>query len=239
MIPNLSFTVGSITLTPFFWSLVVAVIISSFSIWRRLKEDYPEEVIFSSTLAAALSAFLCSRLLFVLLHLDQFGFSLINWLALPVGENFSLTGAFLGVISMGYWRNWRLKQNPWEFLDALTLPLLYFLTAGGLGAFLTEGQFWSLAYLSLGFLGLLTYPWFKKRYRSFAWYQSGKMGFLISFYSFWIFASLILLAFLKNGRIYSNELVSLGLVLLSLGTLYYRSERDLRKDSKILLGGKR
>ncbi len=237
--PNLSFNLGSITITPLFWSLALAAILSSFSIWRQLKEDYPEEIIFSSTLAVALAAFLGARLLFVLLNFNQFGFSLVNWLALPIGENFSLTGAFLGAVLLGFWRNWRLKQNPWEFLDALTRPLFYFLFATGLGAFLTEGERWSLAYLALGFFGLLNYPWLKKKYRSFAWYQSGKMGFLISFYSFGIFTLQILLAFLKNGRIYSNELISLGVVLTSLGTLYYRSERDLRKDIKIILGARR
>jgi hypothetical protein len=238
MFPNLSLTIGSLKITPFFWSLVLAAVISSFSIWRRLKEDFQEEVIFEMTLAAIGSAFVFGRFFFVLFHLNDFGFSLGSWLGLSIGENFSLAGAFIGAVGIIYWQIIRLKQNPWEFLDALTLPFLYFFTLGGGGSFLTDGNLWHLSFLVLGIMSLLSYPWLKKKYRSFTWYPSGKTGFLIAFFGLVIFPILILLAFVRNGKVYLNELVLLFLALICLGVLYYRSERDPQKDLKNLFKGR-
>ncbi|HUW24083.1 MAG TPA: hypothetical protein VMW04_00475 [Patescibacteria group bacterium] len=230
MIPDLSFAIGPIMVTPLFWGLAGATVISSFAIWRYLKEDYPEEIIFGSSLAVGVMALIFSRLFFVLFNLNDFGLSLVNWLTLSVRENFSLVGAFMGAVLIAYWQNARSKRNPWEFLDALTLPIFFFLVAGGGGTFLTTGRYWSLAYLGLGLWGILTFPWLKRKYRSFTWYQSGKTGFLISFSGSWIFALLFLLAFLENGKIYLSNWAWLFSILVCLGILYYRSERDLKKD---------
>lgn len=234
---NFSFTLGQLTITPFFWSLITAAIISSFSIWRGLKEDYQEEIIFRLTLAVVACSLIFSRLLFVLFNLSEFGFSLANWLFLNLRENFSLAGAFIGAFLMTFWQISRLNGNPWEVLDTLVLPFFYFFLAGGGGMFLTTGNLWNLAYLAVGLAGILGYSWLKKKYRSLTWYQSGKTGFLISFCSFLIFALLILLAFLENGRIYFDELILALLMMVCLAALYYRSERDLKKDLKSLFKG--
>jgi hypothetical protein len=170
--------------------------------------------------------------------LDDFSFTLANWLGMSVGENFSLAGAFIGAVGIIYWQIIRLKQNPWEFLDALVLPFLCFLTAGSGGAFLTDGGPWHLSLLAIGIMSLASYPWFKKKYRSFTWYPSGKTGFLIAFYGLVTFPILILLAFVRNGKVYLNELVLLLLTLVCLGALYYRSERDPQKDFKNLFKGR-
>jgi len=214
----------------------MAAIVSSFSMWRGLKEDYQEEIIFRLTLAVIAGSLIFSRLLFVLFNLSEFGFSLANWLFLNLKENFSLAGAFIGAFLMTFWQISRLDRNPWEVLDTLALPFFYFFLAGG-GMFLTTGNFLGLAYLAIGLAGILGYPWLKRKYRSLTWYQSGKTGFLISFCSFLIFALLILLAFLENGRIYFDELPLALLMVICLAALYYRSERDLKKDLKSLFKG--
>lgn len=229
---SLSFSLGPLTITPLFWGMALAFFFSSFSIWRKLREDYPEEVIFGLTLLMAAASFLSARLFFVVFNWTEFGFSLANWISLSLKENFSLPGAFIGPVLVAYWRIFRLNRNPWEFLDSLTLPLFYFLFFGGAGAFLTLGSYWDLGISGIGLAGFLAFPFLKRSYRSFTWYKSGKTGFLISFFGLLVFSLFLLLAFLKNGRIYLGELIWGGFLIVALGALYYRSERDIKKDFK-------
>lgn len=231
---NLSFTIGPITLTPLFWSLVMAGIISSFSIWKRLKEDYPEEMIFTMILQAFLSALFFSRLLFVLLNFNQFGFSLSSWLFKDVSENFSLAGAFVGAVLTVNWKTNSLKKNFWEVLDSLSLPFMYFFLLGGLGSFLSFSNWRDLFFCLVAILGLCSYPFLRNNYRSFAWYKSGKTGFLFSVYSFYIFLFLLVLAFFKTDILYLNRLIAILLILASLSVFYIRSERDIKNDIKVI-----
>lgn len=229
--PELNLTIGSLVVTPLFWALGLATFFSSFSFWRRLKDDFREEEIFTLTLLVLVAALFSSRLFYLLFHFQDSGFSPLLWF-FSGGERFSLGGAFLGAVLAINWQTSRLEKNAWEVLDALVLPLFYFLIFGGLGHFFNYANKQALAYSLIGLLGSLSYPWLKKSYRSFAWYKSGKTGFLISFYSFWIFLSLFSLAFFENHKLYWEKYFWLVLTLLSLIALYYRSERSFRDDSR-------
>ncbi len=217
--PNLSFTLGSFAITPFFWSLILAAILASFSFWRRLKEDSPENQIFNRTLFSLGSALFSGWLFFAAGHAGKFGFSLV--------------GAVFGALSAVVWSVKRGKGNLWETLDALTLPFLYFLIFGGLGFFLTRPDWRNLSSCLVGVLGWLVYRPLKKKYRSFGWYKSGKTGFMISFFGSWVSLVFLVLAFFENDRLYLYRLSWLSLILISVIILYYRSERNLKED----LGG--
>lgn len=227
---DLSFSLGSITVTPLFWSLLIAFIVSSFSIWRRLKEDFKDSEIFETTLMAVFVALLLSRLLFIIFNFPQFGLSFVNWLALNVGQNFSLAGAFLGAILSVNRKMTLLNKNKWEVLDALVLPFFYFLLLGGIGNFLKTWNLFSLAYVVIGLIGIVSFRFLKKSYRSFGWYKSGKTGFLISIYCLFLSLSLLVLAFFQSDSLYLNRLLLTVLFLFSFGLLYYRSEREIKED---------
>jgi len=229
---NLNLSVGPIIITPIFWFLAVAFVFSSFSFWRRLREDFKENEIFEMTLLAAGLALILSRAVFIAVNYSAFGFSLVNWLTANVGANFSLPAAFWGAFFAVNWRMKQLSRNRWEVLDCLVLPFLYFLLLGGLGSFLGTGHFLSLAYFTLGLGGILAFPFLKKNYRSFVWYKSGKTGFLFSFYSLWGSLALLVLAFFQTDNLYLNRLLFLILFLFSAYFLYSRSEREIKEDLK-------
>ncbi|MBU2577582.1 prolipoprotein diacylglyceryl transferase [Patescibacteria group bacterium] len=227
--PDLSFSLGNFTITPFLISLLIVGFCSSFFIWRTLKEDVREDEIFNLTILLFVSALVFSRLIFVLFNLPIFGFSLISWLVLDHGVNFSPGGAFIGVFASAFWRAQKLKLSNWEVLDSLMLPSLIAVFLGGLGYFLKTGLVWDLFYLGTGLLGLLSYQLIKNKYRSFVWYKSGKTGFLFSFYAVYLSFFFLILAFLKNHGLYSKCLFGL-LGLFFLAILYHRSERKLKED---------
>ncbi len=233
MIPDLSLTIGSVRITPFFWGLFLATIVSSFSFWRRLREDYPEEFIFSQSLLLLVFSLFFSRLFFVIFNFDKFGLSLFSFLTLNFGGNFSLIGAIFGAILAVVWQMSGKKGSLWEALDSLALPFLYFFILAGAGIFLTNQNFRDLCFPAVGLLGFFLYPLLKKSYRSFVWYKSGRTGFLISIYGLFVSLFLLVLAFIKNDKIYLEGTSRLLLFLISAGALYYRSERNLKED----LGG--
>jgi hypothetical protein len=232
---DLSFVIGSITFTPLFWSLLVAGVISSYSIWKRLREDYSDEAIFTLTLQNSFFALVFARLFFVLLNFNQFDFSIVSWLTKNVAENFSLSGAFIGVFLATTWKTNSSKKNSWEVLDCLSLPVMYFFLFGGLGSFLSTWNFLDLSFCLVALLGLFLYPFLRKHYRSFAWYKSGKTGFLFSVYSLYSFIFLLVLAFFKTDILYLNRLILLFLILASLSALYIRSEREIGDDIKAII----
>lgn len=212
--PNLTLTIGQLKITPFFWSLCFAFVISSFSFWRRLKEEYKEEEIFGLTLFIGV------------------GGLLFSWFSLLLFNNsrFLSPFAFLGaVLAVKLW-SFNFKVNIWEVFDAMGLSFLYFLFFGGIGYFFKSGSFWDLGYVGAGLLGFVVFEFSRKKYRSFSWYKSGKIGFLFWEVSLVVFLILSGLAFLRRGILYWEGSSLVLIALLSIFTLYYRSERNLKED---------
>lgn len=211
---NLTLTIGQLKVTPFFWSLLLAFIISSFSFWQRLKEDYKEEEIFGLTLFIAVCCLFFSWLSAFLFSSSRFFFPL----------------AFLGaVLAVKLWAL-RFRVNIWEVFDAMSLPFLYFLFFGGIGSFLKSGYFWDLGYVGVSLLGFVVWEFSRGKYRSYSWYKSGKIGFLFWEVSFIVFLLLSGLAFFKKNALYLEVLILIPMTLLSAGIIYYRAERNLKED---------
>lgn len=209
--PDLTLMIGQFKITPVFWCLLFAFVLSSFSMWRMMiKEDYKEENIFSTTLFLVLSG-------------------LAFWRLGKVTINIQLAGAFWGVVLVFLWRLKSLQKDFWDGLDTLALPWLYFLFLGNIGSFLSNWNYLLLGYASIGLFGLISYPIVKSKYRCFSWYKSGKTGFLFWSYTFITFFLLFLLDFLPKKGLYLessiiNKIIYFGSVLLSVFSIYRRSE---------------
>lgn len=231
--PELTFSIGSFLITPFLIGLLFAAFLSSFFIWRTLKEDVREDEIFNLTILLFISALVFSRLIYFVFNFPAFGMSLVSLIATDYGTNFSLAGAFAGAFLTAYWWASKVKVSNWEILDSMVLPSFFFITFGGLGYFLKTGVYWDLYYFGTGVAGIILYHFIKAKYRSFVWYRSGKTGFLFSFFGFFLCLLFLILAFIKNHALYSICLFFL-LAIFSLAALYYRSERKLKEDLKFI-----
>lgn len=230
MIPNLSFSIGILRITPLFWSLILAGIISSFSLWRKLRDDCKEATIFNLTILSIFLGLFFGRLSFIFFHFSEFGLSFGNFFTLSLGDNFSLFGVILGIILAVKWITSGEKGNLWEVLDALVLPFFYFLLLGGIGYFLKNKEWFSLGYTFVGIFGTLFSPLIANKYRSFPWYKSGKIGFLFTFSSLSSSLLLFLLAFFKKDSLYLYRFVWLITAVASGVALYHRSGRNIKED---------
>lgn len=220
--PNLTLTIGQLRITPFFWSLCLALVFSSFSFWRKLREDYKEEEIFGLSLFIFVSSLFFFWLVFFLMD----------------NTKLSLVSVFCGaVLAVKAW-SFRFKKNIWEILDGLTLPLLYLLFFGGIGLFLKTLKLWELEFSLTAVVSFALFEYSCKRYRSFAWYKSGKIGFLFLEVNCAVFLVLSMLAFFRRDALYWERFIMIFGCLLSAVVLYCRSERNFRSDFKIFFNQK-
>ncbi|MCL5090892.1 MAG: hypothetical protein M1514_02675 [Patescibacteria group bacterium] len=227
--PNLSFIIFGLKITPFFWGLVLGLVLGSFLFWRRLRDDYPEDEIFNLTLWLIIASLVFSWLLGQLFEF-LIRIFIIQPLPWAFHLKFSFAGAVLGVIFVIVFKGRNLKKNFWEIFDTLVLPFLYLILLGGLGLFFKQNYFFYLIYSFVGLLGLIVYPLVQRKYRSFSWYKSGKTGFLATSFSFLVFFIFFLLAFWQRNILYWEHYSWLVIALCSLGALYYRSERNFKED---------
>lgn len=209
--PDLTITLWNLQITPLVWSLIIAFVFSSFSMWRMMvKEDYKEENIFSTSLFLILVG-------------------LVFWRLGKVTINIQIASAFWGVVLVFLWRLRFLQKDFWDGLDTLALPWLIFLFFGGIGSFLTTGNFLLLGYVVIGLLGLIGYPIIKSKYRRFSWYKSGKTGFMFWSSTLVTFFLLFLLDFLLKKGLYLdgsivNKVIYFCSVVLSGYFIFRRAE---------------
>jgi hypothetical protein len=212
ILPNLSFTIGQFNITPFYFSLAIAFLISSFSFWRKLMdEDFLEENIFNLT---------------VFLLISGISFSFIFKLAFQ----FPIVGSFWGVVLVMKWRIDILKRNLWDAFDALSLPLYYFILIGGVGKILSNWKLISFGYVLIGILGIFLVNILRKKFRSIGWYKSGRPGFVFWFSSLICFFALLLLDFLTDSKLYFKKpLIALSIIICFV-IIYIRSGRIVKQD---------
>ena len=189
--------------TPFGLLTAVGFTLAVFVFWRNLKEDFDQEEVMTLALLAGFSGFL-------------------GLMAL------SLFGAFIGVIFVFLFWAKKKAWDIWPVLEGSVVPLLLIFIFGAVGAFLTGKD---SDYLILSSWGVLVLVLVKKvlvGYRSFAFYQSGKPGFIFLTATAIFFSFLLGLAFWQR-RVLKLEMIGEGLLVLgALGFLYRRAERKMK-----------
>lgn len=133
----------------------------AFVLWRKLKEDYQEDLIFSLTIILVGTLLLASKI---------FGTYL---------PDFSFWGIVVSLIFITFYSLKKLGFKFFESIDALSIGGLWFLFFLGADWLLKIRVFAPAAVLNIVVisLSLLSYKFFSGRYRRFFWYPSGKVGF--------------------------------------------------------------
>lgn len=191
---------------------IIGLFFFSFVFWKKLREDYPNEHIFTFTLLAFLGGILGWWLSSQLLP----GF--VFWSTLVTGSAFAL---------------WALKRFEFRFFevaDSISPAWFWlsFFTFLGLG--LPKDVLLLLESL-VSLFSAFIYKIILSRYRTFSWYPSGKVGFAgaiaLAFY-FLLRASVAIFAFFVLS--FSLNLFDLGaniLLALILGlVVYLRSGKE-------------
>jgi hypothetical protein len=234
MVPIL-FTLGPLVISPLTLLVPFAFMVASYLLWRDLREDYSEEEIIRLTIYLALAFLLGARLIHVLYHLSDFQFSLVKWFLVGRYPGFSFMGGFLA--SLGFLFFWS-KKKDWDFwqLGEVVVPAGFLVTAlVGMGLFLTGGEIVFLGEAVLAFLLLFFSRFLRKKYRTFVWYKSGKLGFVSCFSLSLFMLGKLLLEILDRGSLYWESLFLVGITIACWLMIYQRSGRDPKEDfGKIL-----
>ena len=190
---------------------ILGVLLFLFLFWKRLKEDYSSNIVFSISFFVLIGIFLgfwISKYFFP----DWF-----FWL-----EAF---GAFLG-FSIGFMK---FNTRFFETYEALFISLLPWLTLFYLAEFIKRPS-WIVGVVSLLNFGLIIlFDFVSIHYKNFSWYKSGKIGlaglltsgvfFLIRAAIATIFPSMVSF----SGR---SEVVLSGICAFSIFLLIYNLSRN-------------
>ena len=216
------FSFGFLTVRTSLVVLLLGFLVAGFAFWCRGKEEHYSEIqLFDGLVLSFLAGAVGARLGFIMLHFDQFGLNLFQWLDL-VNSPGSLDLMFLVSATYFLYRfALRKKWDAFEVLDFWALSLSLWLMFSSLADFVAgtgRGKFTDLfigvifpgsiekthptqLYFALFYLLLSRYlVWAESRYRIFEWYRMGRKsaqtGFLISnFLIFYSLFSLLMLLF--------------------------------------------
>lgn len=193
----------------------------AFVLWRRLREDYPNNKIF-------------------LLTLGLVGSMVVgNWV-FGRWPYFSFWASLLLGVSIGAYLVKKLDMRLFEVVDAVAPAWFWFLMLGGpaspsqsgLTGFLSTRAPGALVEPAMAGVALLGFTLFNARYRTFSWYPSGKIGFAglaalaLYFLSRFIFGVYIALTSSLIAGVFS---VIIGLVLFLGGSfvIYFRGREQV------------
>ena len=222
----------SIPITLFGILTAIGFVLASFLFWRSLKDDFPEEEILTLAIWLALGGILGGRLSYAFFHPRLF---LQNPAALFLWSKysgFSLLGVALGIWGvLGVWGR-KKDWDVWLTLDKLVEPLLLIVFLGSVGAWLGSQEAYHLGLVVLGILGFLGEKFYLSKYRSFAFYPSGKVGFMGLATTILFFSLVLPLDFCQKNVLSWEAIGYLVIILVLLGLLYKRSERKIREDLK-------
>lgn len=207
-----------------FQSVLIAlgVLIAFFVMWKFLKEDYPENQIFT------LSFIIFSGVVGSVIVMSSIYKQAIFWVA--------ALSSFLLVV-------WQAKRYDMRFFEVLEFVVLalYLILMFVLGAFVLRGITIALSVeVGLFALVLIVYILVRRNFRHFLWYPSGKVG-LASLLSLGLYGlGRALLATLSSSMLFLSSVfldVALGISLsiLCLITAYLRSGREECRDLKLWL----
>lgn len=219
---------------------------------RGREEGLDEEALLDLAFLGAISGFVIGRIGYVLEHWPVFGWQFGRWLDFSHFGGLSFFSACLGALLVAWRLSLKQKWNLWSLADMAVFGLVLAQILLRLGQFFDGSFLGKKTDLAIGllfpghdqkvlpiqlfeiiFLAALFF-WLKrleKNYRLFTWYQDkrgeAQPGFLIltyslayAFFRFW-------LAFLQEADLYWLSLslpqyLSIGVIVLSIGSFYYK-----------------
>ncbi len=211
--------IGGLKVTWWGIYLISALVISSFSIWRKMRSDFTSDEIFGFTLNLV------------------FGLT-VGCLIGSVIETGRLPGlSAWGIVIGGWWalRRW-CTMNKWDFWELFDWSALFGLWLWFWGSiFYGFGARFALA----GSFAAIMVTWIvRKNYRKFRWYPSGKDG-IVGLFSVLAFAVYEIVAAIINPvRVYwwgltLSQTIAAWVIAICLVIMYLRGGNEFHLNVKM------
>lgn len=154
-------------------------------VWRCLRHNYDGGKLVVFGWLGVVAFLILGRLVYGLINVGIWNESPMDWVWFWKKPGISLVGGFLGAVMMTVWYSSKSGWKVWSFLeDGLGVWLVSGLELILLSILKTKDIRLVILVVSLGLIWGLSI-WIKRKYRSFAWYRSGKKGFGWFFVNFW------------------------------------------------------
>jgi phosphatidylglycerol---prolipoprotein diacylglyceryl transferase len=195
MLPVL-LSLGPVTIYTFGVMLAISLLLSFYVVWKRGKELYFNEEELFDSLFIILGVFLIgSRLGYVMVHFDEFGFNVFSWLNIIGKPGFIYITGFLAGMAAAFWQ---AKIRKWDYYatsDVLVVGLALSLSIMSLANFFNGSGYGAQTQSFIGvqfaglyekripvqlfefvFYGLLfTFLWrLEATYRTIGWYKGSR-----------------------------------------------------------------
>lgn len=229
MLPTL-LSIGPISISPLTLLVPIAFVLASFILWRTLREDYPEEEIIGLTIYLTLVFLTGARLSYIFFHFNKFQFSLLKWLLIGHYPGFSFWGGFCACLGLLIFWSRKKKWDFWQVVEVIIPAWFLVMVLVGTGLYLTSGELIFLGEALLGLTLLLFSRFLRRKYRSFVWYKSGKLGFVSCVSTSLFMLGKLVVEIFSRGSLYWEGLFPLGMAVACLVFLYRRSGRILKED---------
>ena len=198
----------------------IGLIIFVYLLWRDLRSDYGDQKTISYAWIALVGFLIGGRIAYGLVNWGVWNDSWSSWLLVWSKPGTNYLGSYLGLAIV----TWIVStKNQWKFLslmDDIVKPTLVFSSLLIFDEWLRSNFYLrSMIFLILLIIDIFFVSWLKKRYRSFAWYKSGKKGFVLLFNGLLFFLTIAIVLIILKDNILSVVL-ALIISLISGGGLY-------------------
>lgn len=252
------FSIGPLTIKTMSVFLVLAFLATSFIFWRRGREEhYREDQLFDGYFLAVLVGMVAARIGYIVLNLQVFGWSILQWFDIIGHPGFS---GYIGLIISSIYLYRYAQRNKWDTFEILD----FWATGTSLGAvFVFIGKFFEgtsignptnlpigitfpnlfearhpvQLYYALFFVFLFWYlGWAEYHYRTFQWYRAGRKtaqtGYLVSVFIIMSSIFILLMSFLQAPSLQFwsvniDQVMGIAMLIGGCLMLYVRSGRAL------------
>lgn len=261
------FSLGPIIISTYGVFLVIAFLVGAFVVWKKGREEhFEEEDLFDATLLSTFWGLVGARVVYVALHLTDFGINPVRILGLTRFPGLSFFGALLGGVAALALYARAKKWDTFETLDLFVLGVTSGQIVGLLGAFLNGTGYgirtalpWGISFpgvegtrhptqLYMAFLLVFVFVLLRKifaAYRTFEWYKGNAVTAVsgLAFFSYLVLWGMVgfLGALFTPGKIYWWGLPlqawgAAAMILVGVSGVYIRSGRRFKADFGILMG---
>lgn len=262
MFPEL-FSIGPFALRSLNVMLIIALVVTSFVFYRKVREEHFSEMeAFDAFLISLIIGLVISRLTFVAVHFAEFGWQI--WLWADVVTHPGTIGS-IGLVAAGWYlfhSAKRFTSDSFQLMDIWSIAVSTGLGIVWLGLLLDGSAYGNVTELPIGMvfpglierhipiqLGLAIFfwllawylNWVEYRYRTFSWYRSGKTsaqsGFLLAVSMIAISACYLIVSWFRPAQL---DIFSLPLdSLLATAGMLFGIGILFKRSGRVILSGKR
>ena len=157
---------------------IIGIILFAYLTWRNLRYSYEEDKVVTYSWVVLLTFFVGGRIAYGLVNFGIWNDSWLNWFSVWNKPGMDYVGGFLALILANFIFS---RMNGWKFIpfceDTLTNSLFLLVFLMGDEFLRTKFDLRVGFYLLFLVLMMFLMAFFKKKYRSWVWYKSGKKGF--------------------------------------------------------------